>query len=1229
MSKLPALPDRLRAEAQSKDEHLSDQLGRPVHKTKLLNLSKDQQHGAVYSSTGYALSLTHTHAFVWPYTATSPSPETFTFALPYPSKHANDPLPLGTLVSPSAANEDPGLVIVMPVSGKIVYWESISSAATLDFIKAQRTGVEDSISGMLTGESVVQIVNAETAGFILVLSSGRLAYMNVRDGHGRPGISVQFLRSGLGNVSGGFLGSLRQALTASVIRGHVAAVRASHGVKVGERVIVAATTKGKLVSWRVHRGGHNELLADVDLRDEMINIIQQSDPAAIGSAPESFELLDFTFVPRGLDKKYVDGSRLSEALEHEEDALQHLLVLASFAGKRQSRYSLVEVIMSPSTTRVGMVRPLTSYSNPITPNTSEKPRVYLPRPALVAFVTFDRAVVVASMAAPPDSPDSQLQEDSHIIPATFEDVIDFREEGALQIVGSGIEEPTTNGHLQEDVRAHRHKTKNPTTVLLLQGFGTVRVAITDIDRFASEKPPEVTPKSKLEQAVFFGIRDDNPLVFQGRRDLPFSNKEIGDAAIELSHEIVSSKTPFIANLPASLENNMKTRVGYLNRLIAHLNALKIDLDTRTRWILLYNSEKMAVATWLWQKHEQFLAERPKSDKKNLISETVLYINEQQKTEPNAAIGEVDPVRHWFINDVWRLDIFIAWGYQIIKYYWTKHLADEEGINRLVWEAVMVNNGALDEARQHRMQNARLYGVNPSQPTSPSGNAALVLPEPWTATHFITNNLKRLVEFSFQWLDSYYVLSPETTPVKRKLLEDIRDTMPSLTNRYLEALVEYSSWAAAKTDDPQVQELGQKYEKTYKQDVYEKILKLKDYNLWDDAISLAKSHSAFDALADVMVQQIISLEQGALASGIAAAKGNDGMKLAEEKKKEMGALFVEYEKEQFAYKVYKSLLESSGIQAVLDFKYDERGYATGFLRTRPELAKISWINDVERENDVERAAETLLNLGMDREMQVWSKKIELSLSKLALLAEEEKQQQQGSESGEVGSMEKIDEQLEIIRIQDGLYSQMLPTIQEAVDEAAEQELAVKEHGVLIPKKLKALAQIFDDGMGRLIRHEALDPLTLIDLLTLIALDPNHIDIMGDQFFLALKVARYGIKSTAERTDVERLIWRRCFIRDDWKAVNETNEKADEDQLSIVGQTAAYHTLFAVIEEREYFLSFWIEKNELLMLRNRTQGRLLQAFRQALGRPRCVHGDARPPVGGTGRQFPQQAARGYEG
>jgi nuclear pore complex protein Nup133 len=259
----------------------------------------DRLHGAVYSDSGYALSLTQTHAIVWPYAAHISSPETFTFAIPQPSKHKTDSLPLGSLVSASASSTEPGLVIVIPTTGKITYWESIASAATLN-LKLQRNGVDLTIPGMLSGEKVIQILNAESAGFMLAFSSGRIAYMTVRDGQGRPAITVQFLRSGNGTANTGIFGSLRNALSSSSWHGDIAAIRAGRQEKIGERNVVVATKKGKLQSWNMHRGGHTSLVAESEGRETIVLAIKEAIPAFNSLFTETFELLDVAHIQDSL-----------------------------------------------------------------------------------------------------------------------------------------------------------------------------------------------------------------------------------------------------------------------------------------------------------------------------------------------------------------------------------------------------------------------------------------------------------------------------------------------------------------------------------------------------------------------------------------------------------------------------------------------------------------------------------------------------------------------------------------------------------------------------------------------------------------------------------------------------------------------------------------------------------------------------------------------------------------
>jgi len=941
---------------------------------------------------------------------------------------------------------------------------------------------------------------------------------------------------------------------------------------VGERVVAAATSKGRIQVWRVQRGGNHDVLAETDARDDIVNAIRSRDPTIDGAFAETFEVLDLAFVPRGLEQKHKDMTGLTQAVDDDDESTQHLLLLVAFRGKEQAPYSLVEVAVSQGTDRVGMVRTLSSYSNPINRNATDRPRLYLPKPAIVAYVVFDRAVVIASIAQPPDTPDSQLRDDSNALPPTFEDVVDLSDREGLEVVGSGAEEPAGPLQEAESARSYRHKTKNPATVLIVRGVGLIRVGATDVDRFGSERPPRVTAKSKLEQAVFFGSKDDNPLVFEGRRSPQFSSKEIGDAALQLSHDILSSCTPYIASLPASIADNLTSRSNYLHKLMVHLNALKVPLDRQTRWALLWNAEKMATAKEIWLQHQQFLSDRADTKgaaKKSLVSEIVEYIHEDEKKNPDRSVGEVDAVRHFFLNDVWRLEIFIAWAYEVIKYVYKEHLLDDKGITRLVYEAVEINSLSLQKAWEYRVTNAPFYGLDRKE----LDRGILLdgyegLPEPWTSTFFIINNAKRLVELCYQWLDQYYPPQVDTPGAPDPgLIESIREKLPELTGLYLDGLQEHARWAKTRSD-VQEQQYGDRCAKTYAEDRYSKILRLKDFKLWEEAVRVAERHYSLRAMAEVMVEEVRTLRLDAMSRDIPPSRATELRNRAALREEQISDYFKSFS-DKFAFCVYDILLRDEGIKAVLDFPRDDGGYVTRFLRSKPELARISWIHDVEGEKSPRGAADTLLDLGLNQEQQMWNKKIELSLAKLALMAAGARASSARRHSSlvprgqdDTGKLvANVDRNLRLIKIQDKLYNWVVPTITTAVDEAAELVLAMEGHSSRIPKKHKALVQLFKDSMSRLLKHEALDAPTLIDLLTLGTYDNDDSAYSEDLFYLALVATEQGMAGD-EQQEARRLIWRRCLIRDDWSKINNTHLQDDEATKLAVDGTALWGALSAL-------------------------------------------------------------------
>ncbi|KAJ1326581.1 Nucleoporin NUP133 [Microdochium nivale] len=1128
--------------------------------------TQDRRHGSLDSSSGYALSINHTHALVWPYSAPTQAPESFSFTLPQPSKHTSDPLPIGSLVSPSASSSEPGLVVIMPTTGKITYWESISSATTLDFMRQQRNGLEDSVSGMFSGETIIQLVNAESsAGFVLAFSSGRLAYLSVRDSHGRPKIATQFLRTSLTPVSSSFFGSIRHVLT-PVAQGDLAAVRAERFTNPGESTVVAATTKGKLHAWRIHRGGHHDILAEIDARADIIEHIHEQDQESSKYPAESLKILDFCFVSRDVEERYVERSELTTP----RDGHEHLMLLTSMTRAATTRYILVEVSISTNhpepSAQIGMVRPITAYNTKLESSTIEPPRLYLPKPNLIAFIVFSHAVVVTSLASAPESPNAQILVDTHVLSSTYEDVVDLRPGSAREIIGSGVEESHHFSTSSEEARYSKVRAKNPTVVLLLRGSGVIRVNVSDVDRFASETPPTITAKSKLEQAVFFGVKEDNPLIFDVPRDQPFTDKEYGRAALSLSRDILSSRGPHLSTVAARVDVNIQERVRYLEKLMCHIRALGIKLDRNTKWTLLWNAEKMYISATIWRKHEAFTSARSDTTKQSLVAEVVDYIRKEQGSVPDPAKGEVDQVRHWFIRDIHDMELFLAWAYEVIKHNSRANL-DSSSLTRFIFESCDIYNSAIRDAWSFRRENLDLYGL--SDENIENGIIAsdyAGLPLPWTSHPYITNNVKRQLELATEWVKQNWTALPEAERAKQPLIVNTRRLLPQVTEVYLTALQELSRSFLASDDQTQLAD-GHKYEGIYKLDRHDKIVSLVKSENWDPAIAIAEHHRSLPALAQILTQEIDTLRDKQSSGTLTQEQINALEARISSKESMVRQSFLKYG-EAFAFPFYDFLFSTYGIDALLNYEGDKK-YKTLFFRDRPELAKVSWINDIIGEEDIDHAADTLVELGLTKEQQLWNKKIELSLGKLARLAESSsRSSSEASLSVQEASiktvandarMDAIDRELAIITVQNDIFNtQIRPVITTALDEQTELDLAREAFPLVgVPKKYKILSHIFEDALTRLLKHEALDALTLIDLLTLIQLPTETCEMIADQFFLAIQVAHNGLTGD-ERLQAERLIWRRCYLRVDWKDINDTSRKNDDDVMTRLCETDLFET-----------------------------------------------------------------------
>jgi nuclear pore complex protein Nup133 len=351
-----------------------------------------------------------------------------------------------------------------------------------------------------------------------------------------------------------------------------------------------------------------------------------------------------------------------------------------------------------------------------------------------------------------------------------------------------------------------------------------------------------------------------------------------------------------------------------------------------------------------------------------------------------------------------------------------------------------------------------------------------------------------------------------------------------------------------------------------------VLLATDLELPDEAIDLAEKHEILPTLAHILQSELDTISRFANSRRPLESQLRELAIRSEFLKDRVRHCFEKFGT-KWATAFFESEIENQEMFELLEGWPEHQSYLTSFLRSKPEYAKISWINDVNQEEEFGQASKALLNLGLRREHDLWSKKIELSIGKLALLADRGYSQADGILIPDGGKTELTDVhgQLGLIKIQNRVYDFVVPSISTAIDENAEVQLALEVHGNKALNKQLSLKTILEERMGSLVRQEAMTALALIDLLTLMGDNGgNTIDqetFRSQQFSLALRASCYGILNKDEQNLTQKIIWRRCMLRDDWSEVNNTAQKDDQQVSEQLAKTALYQTFRACLQGRK--------------------------------------------------------------
>ncbi|RMZ83877.1 hypothetical protein DV737_g1446, partial [Chaetothyriales sp. CBS 132003] len=1152
VSQLPALPDQIRS-------------------------SPTVPYACLLSSdNGYAAALSHTEAVIWPYSISSSVPtarDVTTFKLPLPPVSAKDALPLASFTAKDASGQ-PGLVVVSPKWGKVVYWESITDASTI-LPGQSSSGVQGTVPSLAAGEVVEEIINAEPSGYILTTSHGRVAHLTVRDQVGRPAIGVYFLRKPPSASGGAFIGSIRSALIGNRRKG-TPRVKAGAAAK-GQRTVVVVTEDGDLEQWETSLAAGDVVKMHLSLRQVLLDALAPQVPSDSNPTLMHFTLLDFEL-----------ASPEHSLARRGSVAGLPIITLVSLSENGRTSYYIIEAIVNEADAQVQVVHPIKCFSDELSGSqTRSRPSLSVSKSHKLAFVVFEAAVVLFSLARIEESPTSQILMERHELPDPFQDCIRFQEDTIYKVLAHGKEEYD----------------QKPALLLAVQGFGIIRILSLLQDHDDSEDEvlqDTVSAKSKIEQAIFFGTMKQNPLDLSRGSEDAFSAEEIQSAAMAISSEILASTSKYLPKSMPSIDQQMKLRAKALDDLISHLmKQYRSKLSRNFLYQLLWNAEKLAAAQAIWKVEEDIQRRYPIADRETPYLDFCLYaLHESRQKYPDDEKGENDRVRFWLYNSVEKIAFLLGELVDCFRELDSMDVTDPMIVGVYMKEAMDLWTAAYAAAFKFREDNAPLYGLGDD--IFKDGILLAGYPpeigHPWTSTEEGFQYAHRMIVDLVKFMDEWWTFDPDSKEGQKKkmpvnhfdgkphdappktLLNDIAAKLPIVTelfNRLVSEQVIAIIRRSEQDPDPQSRaEAIAKVKAKKKPFQTGAILQIRKFNM-PGAIELAENKKDPTLLVTLTTEYLRKLTLDVHSDPQHALRYQTKIREVQDR----AETYYDRFGKAWAYANFRHMIKDGQLGSLLvtaQTSDNKQTYLTWFFEKAAKggqsLSKMSWINDILGEQNFSRAEKTLADVASTEETDVWNTKTELSLAKLTSLAALEEQQQE--KAGRVENDDTIDEydnKLSLIDMQTELLKHVDAAIGPALDKKVAEDLAMEIFAARVVDKKPGFKKLLRGALHSLLSQQPLTIEEMVDVLTLS--DPVSFEgdleddpyVLGNEFVWALRAVELSTVSEKYKAALRQVIWRRAMIRDDWAILNNTVNKSDQDVQNGMQQSSVFRTLVQLFEE----------------------------------------------------------------
>lgn len=1102
-------------------------------------------------SLGYGLAMTNSHAIIWPYAiaASSPSPaDVFTVSIPDAHKDSAETVPLGVLLS-AATNGIPGLMIIVPHSGRIVYWETVASAASLGLQRQKQTGIQVQINNLSYGEYATDLISCEPSGVLATFSTGRVAHITVRDPQGRPMVSVNFLRNSPSNSrAGSFLGGIKHVLGSGFWKKDLAAIRAGQSHQRGQRDVIIATSSGVIEIWDTHWNNGSILRKQFDIKRHLSQFLRVHDEAI--TEDSNIQILDFALRPVKNNTNY---SPVESA-----GACQILLALALPESKNNS-VSLVQLDLSEEV-RIDFITSVDLYSVS-TGLDNAKPKLLVPHPGDTAFIMIGHSVILASLThLKGPVAGSPLSIDGDQKPRVAHDSLTFRSGEGYEILGCCPEHQSI-------------ESSPPACLVMVRDFGLIRISA--FPRQITESTNEsvsVSAKEKIEQAIFYGTMLGNPLSLNRKSDLAFPPIDIEQAALEICSEILHSTSRFVPTMAISMDQNLRSRAKALTDLASLLMELNLTINRRTWWELLWGAEKLAAQRALWRWEENARKNKPSGP--TFLGHVIGIMSDKFKTCIDKSGDEIDPVRSWLLYDTSRMEHIVPWIYNAIKPQKGQSTRQGRMMAEQIHEASELSLAVLETAFQYRDEHAKQYGIGDGY----LEDGVLItgykyLPEFWTSKSISCVETGHLLDLELDscrlWIQkpSSAVEAPEHQLIKR-IAKNCARKLQVLGQMHSERV----RWLNAQ-EDPKLLEESITTEQALIRQRKWQLFKLAGIGQLKDAIAMAEKFRDMGALVELIIElqdQTKSRNFQQIFPGKTSAVAAPDSELEDLSRKI--SLYFEKFGEPWADAFFSRQI-SMGQPGVLFAMTKFQTFVTRFLHKYPAYSRLGWINDVLGEHNFDVAARSLENLAIEQESDIWSHRAQLSFSKLAKLASWE----EGNCSESLAlhhDIRRLEDLAEIDAVQEVVHAYIAPVLQGAIDHKAEIDLAMGHFGKSTAEDRPSLHEILREALTRIINRQVVGVERLVDFLTLMdstgdtELDQN--EFAGKEFYLALRAIRlspYGQRDPLYNAALQKLVWRRCMLKDNWMVTGQAVQEVDREFESFLYNSTLFRTLDLCLKDRQ--------------------------------------------------------------